>query len=149
MARSNSKSEFAERINWPLWLWLFIAMMIASIYLTIWAPFNTLAATVVSLSLATLLVVSSQKSRLEIVVINNWLYVGNAKIESKYIKKVVILDKSAYLKLRGVKADPAAFNATRFWISTGVKVEISDKSDPTPYWLISSRKTKALAAALS
>jgi hypothetical protein len=48
-----------------------------------------------------------------------------------------------------VQADPACFNATRFWVSTGVKVEIMDKSDPTPYWLISSRKGKALAACLN
>jgi len=53
------------------------------------------------------------------------------------------------LKLRGVQADPACFNATRFWVSTGVKVEIKDKSDPTPYWLISSRKGKSLAACLN
>ena len=92
---------------------------------------------------------SSQKTRLEIVVINNWLYVGDAKIETKYIKKVTALNKNAYLKLRGVQADPACFNATRFWVSTGVKVEIKDKSDPTPYWIISSRKAKALAACLN
>jgi hypothetical protein len=48
-----------------------------------------------------------------------------------------------------VQADPACFNATRFWVSTGVKVEIKDKSDPTPYWLISSRKGKSLAACLN
>ena len=95
------------------------------------------------------IIYSSQKSRLDIVVINDWLYVGNAKIESKYIKKATALDKNAYLKLRGVQADPACFNATRFWVSTGVKVEIKDKSDPTPYWLISSRKAKALAACLN
>lgn len=95
------------------------------------------------------IIYSSQKTRLDIVVINNWLYVGNAKIESKYIKKATALDKNAYLKLRGVQADPACFNATRFWVSTGVKVEIMDKSDPTPYWLVSSRKGKALAACLN
>ena len=46
-------------------------------------------------------------------------------------------------------ADPAAFNGTRFWVSTGVKVEINDKKDPTPYWLISSRKAKLLASKLN
>jgi hypothetical protein len=95
------------------------------------------------------LVYSWQKSHLEIVVINNWLYVGNAKIESKYVKKVTVLKKEDFLKIRGPKADPACFNATRFWVTTGVKVEINDKKDPTPYWLISSKKAKALAKSLS
>jgi hypothetical protein len=29
-----------------------------------------------------------------------------------------------------------------------VKVELKDKNDPTPYWLIATRKPKKLAAAL-
>ncbi len=71
------------------------------------------------------------------------------KLKVNILKKAIALDKNAYLKLRGVQADPACFNATRFWVSAGVKVEIKDKSDPTPYWLISSRKAKALAACLN
>ena len=92
---------------------------------------------------------SNNKFALETVVINDWLYVGNAKIECKYLKKATPLNKSDFLKLRGRNADPAAFNGTRFWVSTGVKVEINDKKDPTPYWLISSRKAKLLASKLN
>ena len=149
MARSKSISEFAERINWPVWLWLFLAMMIASIYLTFWAPFGNLLAAVVSILISIALIYSAKKSVLEIVVIYNWLYVGNAKIECKHIKKVTALSKEDFLKLRGQNADPAAFNATRFWVSTGVKVELKDKNDPTPYWLIATRKPKKLAEALN
>ena len=123
--------------------------MIASIYLTFWAPFGNLLAAVVSILIAIALIYSAKKSVLEIVVINNWLYVGNAKIECKHIKKVTALPKEEFLKLRGQNADPAAFNATRFWVSIGVKVELKDKNDPTPYWLIATRKPKKLAEALN
>ena len=123
--------------------------MIASIYLTFWAPFGNLFAAVVSILIAIALIYSAKKSVLEIVVINNWLFVGNAKIECKHIKKVTALPKEEFLKLRGQNADPAAFNATRFWVSTGVKVELKDKNDPTPYWLIATRKPKKLAEALN
>ena len=123
--------------------------MIASIYLTFWAPFGNLFAAVVSILIAIALIYSAKKSVLEIVVINNWLYVGNAKIECKHIKKVTALPKEEFLKLRGQNADPAAFNATRFWVSIGVKVELKDKNDPTPYWLIATRKPKKLAEALN
>ena len=149
MARSNSNSEFAERVIWPVWLWLFLAMMIASIYLTFWAPFGNLFAAVVSILISITLIYSAKKSALEIVVINDWLYVGNAKIDCKYIKKVTALKREEFLNLRGQNADPAAFNATRFWVSTGVKVELNDKNDPTPYWLIATRKPKKLAAVLN
>ena len=149
MARSNSISEFADRINWPVWLWLVLAMIVASIYLTFWAPFGNLFAAVVSILISITLIYTAKKSVLEIVVINNWLYVGNAKIECKHIKNVSALKREEFLKLRGQNADPAAFNATRFWISTGVKVELKDKNDPTPYWLIATRKPKKLAAVLN
>ncbi|MFM7496466.1 MAG: DUF3093 domain-containing protein [Candidatus Nanopelagicus sp.] len=149
MARSNQNSEFAERITWPMSLWLFLALMLASIYLTFWAPFNALVATIICLLILVSLIYAQYKTRLEIVVINNWLYVDNAKIELKYIKSAKCLDKVSYLKLRGQQADPAAFNATRFWIKTGVKIMLNDKSDPTPYWIISSKKAKALADCLN
>jgi hypothetical protein len=148
MARSNSKSEFAERLTWPIWLWLFSLLMIASIYLTIWAPFGNFSAAITSLITTAGFIYSSQKSRLETVVLNGWLYVGNAKIEKKYISRVSVLSKDQFIRLNGVGADPACFTATRFWVSTGVMVELRDRNDPTPYWIISSKKAKMLAKAL-
>lgn len=148
MAKSNPKSEFAERITWPLSLWAFAGAMVLSIFLTFWAPFNFTFAAIVTVIFALGLIYAHQKTRLDIVVINGWLYVGNAKIEVKYIKSAKELNQSQFLKLRGPDADPAAFNASRYWVKTGVKVELKDKADPTPYWLISSRKPEALAKCL-
>jgi hypothetical protein len=31
----------------------------------------------------------------------------------------------------------------------GVRVDVADDDDPTPYWLVSSRRPAALAAALT
>lgn len=149
MARSNRKTEFAERISWPVSLWAFLGVMVGSIFLTFWAPFNFLFASTVTIVFIAALIYAHYKSRLDIVVINGWLYVGNAKIEMKYIKSAKELNKKQLLQIRGPSADPAAFNATRYWIKTGVKVELKDKADPTPYWLISSRKAKALADCLN
>ncbi len=123
--------------------------MVGSIYLTFWAPFGHLAAIIISALISGALFYSNNKFALETVIINDWLYVGNAKIECKYLRKATALTKAEFVKLRGRDADPAAFNGTRFWVSTGVKVEINDKKDPTPYWLISSRKAKLLASKLN
>jgi len=71
--------------------------------------------------------------------------VGSAKIEMKFIQSAKALDKVEFSKQNGVNADPAAFSATRFWVKTGVKIKLKDKSDPTPYWLVSTKKAKALA----
>ena len=118
-------------------------------YLTIWAPFGHLSATIISLLIVISLIYTAKKTALEIVLINEWLYIGDAKIQCKYIKKVSVLDRNQFIKLRGPGSDPAAFNATRFWVTTGVKIELNDKNDPTPYWLVSSKKARLLAAKLN
>ncbi|NCZ73340.1 MAG: DUF3093 family protein, partial [Actinobacteria bacterium] len=43
---------------------------------------------------------------------------------------------------------PTAHLALRFWVKTGVKITISDHRDPTPYWLLSSRKSDEIVRAL-
>ena len=91
----------------------------------------------------------SIKMRTTIYVTKQMLHVNKAKIDLKYIKSVTALTPVEYKKMIGVAADPAAFLAINFWIRSGVKVELKDKKDPTPYWLISSRNPKKLVKALS
>jgi hypothetical protein len=78
----------------------------------------------------------------------NVLRIDNAHIELKYLGEVTILDADAMRLARGRNADPAAFLAIRFWSSRGVLVRIKDLRDPTPYWLISSKRATELAAVL-
>ena len=42
--------------------------------------------------------------------------------------------------LRGRGIDPRAYLCQRAWLPAGVKVQVVDPADPTPYWLISSRQ---------
>ena len=58
------------------------------------------------------------------------------------------LDNEAINRIRTRDADPGAFLAIRFWAQQGVQVEIKDKNDPTPYWLISSKRGAELIKAI-
>jgi Protein of unknown function (DUF3093) len=49
---------------------------------------------------------------------------------------------------RGPKLDARAWLVIRGWISPVVKVDVMDASDPTPYWLVSTRHPNDLIAAL-
>jgi hypothetical protein len=141
--------KFFEQLSWGFGVWSFIAMLCLSIYLSIWAPLGNLAAimvTAISLCAAFAL---SIKMRTTIYVTKQMLHVNKAKIDLKYIKSVTALTPVEYKKMIGVAADPAAFLAINFWVKSGVKVELKDKKDPTPYWLISSRNPKKLVNALS
>ena len=42
----------------------------------------------------------------------------------------------------------AAYLATIFWISKGIKMQVADSRDRTPYWLISTKKATALKKAM-
>ena len=51
-------------------------------------------------------------------------------------------------KLLGPAAHPYAFVVQRPWVSGAVQVHLDDPADPTPYWVVSSRRPADLAAAL-
>jgi hypothetical protein len=50
---------------------------------------------------------------------------------------------------RGTRLDARAWLLIRGWVSPVVRIELDDPADPTPYWLISTRKPTELAAALT
>jgi hypothetical protein len=50
---------------------------------------------------------------------------------------------------RGQRLDARAWLLIRGWISPVVTVTVVDDSDPTPYWLVSTRQPDALVAALT
>jgi hypothetical protein len=76
------------------------------------------------------------------------LHVGPVRLPATSLGDVEPLDVVAARRLRGVGADARAFTVLRPWIPTGVRVDLVDDVDPTPYWLVASRRPRQLAAAL-
>ena len=140
--------RYREVIRMPLWLLALIYFFFLSFVLSVWAALGNSAALVTFLALSALLVLISIRTRLIIQVDHSELMVGRAHIELRYVGEVTELDSAAMKAIRSRDANPIAFLAIRFWTSTGVKVEIIDKRDETPYWLITSNKANQLAKAL-
>ena len=140
---------YFEQISWGIWIWFFVAILCTSIYLAIWAPLGTTPALAVTLLSIIGFYYLSLKMQTTTYIQDNYLYVNQAKIDLKYLKKAKALNESEFKKVIGTEADPAAFLATNFWVKTAVKIEVRDKNDPTPYWLISSRRADELAKKLS
>ena len=132
----------------PIWVLAFIYFMFLSLVIAIWAALDT-TATIGAFTVATVampFIAKSLTSRISIS--ESVLRIDKAHIDRKYLGKVTVLDSDAMRLLRTRDADPAAYLAIKFWASEGIKVEITDPRDTTPYWLITSKRGEELAASL-
>lgn len=139
---------FKEVIRPPLWLLAFIYFMFLSLVVAIWAALDNRSAFIALILATVALITIARSARSEIVVTENELRVGRAHIELKYLSKVEQIDTQQMRLLRTRDADPAAYLAITFWISTGVKITLQDDRDPTPYWLVSCKNSKELTSTL-
>jgi hypothetical protein len=144
----SGRFEFKEVIRPPLWLIAFIYFMLFSLVLAIWAAFDN-AAAINAFAIAIVLgLVAIYLSTSTIIVAGGELRIKRAHIPLQYLGDIKTISKKEFGFERTRGADPAAYFATTFWISEGIKVVLTDDRDPTPYWLISTRKAEALAKAL-
>ena len=137
-----------EVIRWPIRVWLLFALLNAAILLSIGVVLSDFTLLVFGLLLLTSTVLFSFRSRLELRVTKDSLKAGQATVESKYIKEVIVLDEAAMRYERGAGINPSAYLALRFWVKGGAKVILDDPRDPTPYWLISTRRPEEVKAEL-
>ena len=133
----------------PIWVLAFIYFMFLSLVIAIWAALDT-NATMVAFVISTLAIPFIARSLTSRISINGReLRIDKAHIDLKYLGKITVLDSDAMRLLRTRDADPAAFLAIKFWASKGIKIEISDPRDSTPYWLVTSKRGEKLAALLT
>ena len=145
---AQSEVIFKEVIRPPLWLLAFIYFMFLSLVVAIWAALDNRSAFIAWTFSTLALIAIAHSARSKIEVTEKELVVGKAHIELRYISKIESIDTAQMRLLRTREADPAAFLAITFWISTGVKITLKDERDPTPYWLVSSKKSAELTSTL-
>jgi len=140
--------QFREVIRPPLWVLAFIYFMLLSLVVAIWAALGNTSALFAFLASTALIFFIAISARTVLEVSENELIFGKAHIEKNFCGEITVLDRDAMGLLRTRDADPAAFLAIKFWISTGVKIAINDDRDPTPYWLVSTKKAEELKRIL-
>jgi hypothetical protein len=141
--------RFREVIRTPFWLIAFIYFLFLSLVVAVWAAIGNQPALLTWVASTLILVLIVQKSALTIEVDDKELRAGPAHIDLKYIGQVTALESMEMGRLRTRDADPASYLIFRFWRSTGVKVELNDPRDQTPYWLITSKRNTELAKILN
>ncbi len=122
--------------------------MFLSLVVAIWAALDNRSALIAWILATVALIAIARSARSEIEVTEKELRIGRAHIELIYLSKVEQIDTQQMRLLRTRDADPAAYLAITFWISTGVKITLQDDRDPTPYWLVSCKNSKELTSTL-
>ena len=141
--------RYRERLHVPVVWWLLAGGLALSLLLALGfsaGPVWGVVAAVAGLAVATAIFL---QSAVRIEVDDAMIRVGRARIEHRYIGGAEALDPEQTRRRAGVEADARAHLVLRPYIGTAVEITLDDPDDPVPYWLISSRRPKALAAALA
>ena len=139
---------FKEVLRPPIWVLAFIYFLLLSLVIAFWAAFDNRTAFITFLMATVAIIYIAIAMRSTISIDGQELRIDQAHIELKYLGGVEQLTSSQMRLLRTRDADPAAYLAIKFWLSTGVKITISDPRDPTPYWLVTSKRGDQIAALL-
>jgi hypothetical protein len=140
-------SNYRERL-WPA-PWVFVATaLVIPASLLVFLPISTTAGVVCAVVLYGAIVVVLLVTTPVVEVDDALLTAGRARLPRTAIASVASFTGADATRQRGIALDARAWLLLRGWIPGLVKVQLGDPSDPTPYWLVSTRHPTELAAAL-
>ena len=139
---------YVERLTPPVGLWVAVwagsLMLGLSFYAALGPAFGLLALAVPAVLLSTLLV----RSTAVVSVDGAELVAGRARIPVWALGPARALSAEEARRVRGPESDPAGYHLIRGWVGAGVRADVVDPADPTPYWFVASRHPEELAAAI-
>ncbi|MEW9264679.1 DUF3093 domain-containing protein [Kineococcus endophyticus] len=134
---------------WPAvtsWLsWLPAVVGGALVALPIWGTQGALVGAVVGAVLAVGVLLSlSWTTRLT----ETEFRVGRATLPLSVVSGVDVIARRERRTALGPGLDARAHLAIRSWIGPAVRIHLDDPADPTPYWVVSTRRPQRLAAEI-
>ncbi len=138
---------YRERL-WPA-PWVFVATaLVIPASLLVFLPISTTAGIICAIVLYGAIVVTLFVTTPVVEVTDAEFGAGRAHLPRTAVAAVEAFDGAEATAERGTRLDARAWLLLRGWISGVVRVDLNDPDDPTPYWLVSSRHPRRLAAAL-
>jgi hypothetical protein len=139
--------HYRERL-WPApWLYFATALVIPA-SLLVFLPIDLTAGIIVAVVLYAGCVALLLAASPSIEVTASELVAGRARIPRSMLGDSEGFSGDEARDQRGPRLDARAWLLIRGWIDPVVKVELRDPDDPTPYWLLSTRRPDELVAAL-
>ena len=147
-APSSEVPSYRERL-WPAaWVFLATALVIPA-SLLVFLPISTTAGIVCAVVLYAAVVITLLVTTPTVEVDDALFTAGRARLPRTVIASVAPFTGAGATAQRGTQLDARAWLLLRGWIPGLVKVQLDDPSDPTPYWLVSTRHPDELAQALT
>jgi hypothetical protein len=138
-----------ERLGVPWWGWPLALVGGALLATEVWLGAGGLRAWVpFAVVLPLTVVVLVWLGRIRVAVTATEFQVDDARLPVSVIADVVALDAAGKREALGVGAHPLAFVVQRPWIKGAVQVVLDDPADPTPFWVVSTRRPVELATVL-
>lgn len=150
-------AAYTERLFVPWWFWppvlLMAGLLAAELHMGYpgvrsWLPY------VLLLPLAVVLLIWLGRIRVSVDGVpadtdgTRELHAGPAHLPVSQIGRVEYVTGEAKRQALGPQLDPEAFVLHRPWVGPVVRIEVIDPDDPTPYWVVSTRRPEELLAAL-
>jgi len=144
---SSPAARHAERL-WPGplgWALVPVAALVGAVVLLPVGPGAAALGAAVGLVAAAIAVVTVATP---VVVAGGELRAGSAHIPVADLGEPVVLDRAGVRAALGPGSDARTWACLRAWVRGGVLVPVTDPRDPTPAWLVSSRRPERLASAI-
>lgn len=136
-----------ERLYPTFGVWVMVVGL-SFVPAVIFAPIDMIVGVGASVITLVVLVGVMMISTPTILVTRSVLQVGRAQIDRMFIGKAEAFIKEEATAERGTRLHGLTYLCIRGWIDAVVKIEITDKEDPAPYWLVSTRHPDELAGLL-
>jgi hypothetical protein len=141
---------YDERLGVPLRWWALATMFMASVLLAFLVALPAAVAFgSVGLMVAGLVALFLGYGSAQVSVRDGVLIAGPARIPVTFLSDPQALDGDETKRTLGTNADARAYLLVRPYLPRSVKVTVIDPKDPTPYWLVSTRHPRTLAATLA
>ena len=142
-----STPAYRERL-WPSpWVFLTTALVIPAALL-VFLPISETAGIIVAIVLYGAILVILVATTPLVEVTDAEFGAGRAHLQLAVVSEVRAFEAEEARAERGVRLDARAFLLIRGWMPGLVRVDLDDPSDPTPYWLVSTRHPRRVVAAL-
>lgn len=142
-----SSTAFRERL-WPGPLGWSFALGFAAFVLVAVLPVHEGAAVTAAVVAAVAGVTVAIRTATVVRVADGELRAGRAHIPLALLGPARALDREGVRTALGPGSDAREFACLRAWIPGAVQVQVTDPDDPTPSWLVSTRRPSELVAAL-